>query len=56
MLEKILGQEKAWCVEENSLGAIRSVDPGNTLPRSLSLGGDDAEFLSDQAIHERGFA
>ena len=56
MLKEILGQEKAWCVEENSLSAIRSADTRNTLPRGLSLGRDDAEFLSDQAIHECGFA
>tara|TARA_Y100000758_G_scaffold271766_1_gene214389 strand:+ start:730 stop:873 length:144 start_codon:yes stop_codon:yes gene_type:complete len=45
MLKKILGQEKAWGVEENSLDVTRSVDTRNTLPCSLSLGGDDAEFL-----------
>ncbi len=56
MLKEILGQEKAWCVEENSLDVTLSVDTRNTLPCSLSLGGNDAEFLPNSAIHECGFA
>ena len=51
-----VGFVKARCIDEDDLAFGRIDDALNAVAGGLRLGGDDGDFLADEAIEQRGFS
>jgi hypothetical protein len=47
---------QAWRIDENNLAALLRHDTLNAISRSLRLGSNDGDLLTDQLIDQRGLA